>query len=57
MTEKKGVEFSYRNWGPFVFFTKCPDYIVSKLLIEGRKTIVSYNHQLAGHLESQFFFK
>ena len=57
MNKIKAVEYSHRNWGPFVFFTKCPDYIVSKLLKEGRITLDSYNHQLAGHLESQFVFK
>ena len=57
MNKIKAVEYSHRNWGPFVFFTKCPDYIVSKLLKEGRRPLDSYNHQLAGHLESQFVFK
>ena len=50
------VNYRHLNWGPFVLGMKMPDYIVKKLLIEGKKTKHNYNHKLAGHLNNQFLY-
>ena len=56
MNKIKGMNYEHLNWGPFVMKMEMPSYIVKKLLIEGKKTKQSYNHKLAGHLESQFLY-
>ena len=50
----KGVNYRYYHWGPYLFQTKLPQYVIDRLLIDGTKTTRNWNHQLAGHLKSQF---
>jgi len=56
MSKIKNVHYKHLNWGPFVLHTKMPNYIIKKLLTEGKKTKKSYNHQLAGHLDHQYLY-
>jgi len=56
MSKIKNVQYEYLNWGPFVLKTKMPNYIVKKLLTEGKKAKLSYNYKLAGHLDHQFLY-
>ena len=37
------VNYRHLNWGPFVLGMKMPDYIVKKLLTEGKKAKHNYN--------------
>ena len=59
MSKIKNLEYSYMHWGPYVFNTKMPDYILKRLLKDGNKLRKpdSYNHRLAGHLKNQFVYK
>ena len=50
------VELSHTNFGPYLARTKLPDYVIKKLLSEGKKTKQTYNHKLAGHLDNQFLY-
>ena len=50
------VQWSQIPFGPFVMKTKLPDYIINKLLEDGKKELKSYNKNLAGHLKSQFVY-
>jgi len=50
------VELSHTNFGPYLARTKLPDYVIKKLLSEGKKAKQSYNHKLAGHLDNQFLY-
>ena len=50
------INYTYHNWGPFLYRTKLPDNILKKLLIEGKKTKASYNKKLAGHLNHQYLY-
>ncbi len=52
----KEIEQEHINWGPYVMKTKVPDYIIKKLIAEGKKTKKSYNYSLAGHLKNQFLY-
>ena len=54
--KNKEITFGHMNWGPFVYFTKFPDYITKKLLREGKQAKDSYNHALAGHLNHQYLY-
>jgi len=54
MTNK--IEYSFANFGPFLFKSQLPDNIRQKLLEEGIKCQKSHNKKLAGHLENQFAF-
>ncbi len=56
MSGIKEVDFSHINWGPYVMKTKMPDYVLKKLLREGKKAKQSYNRKLAGHLDHQFLY-
>jgi len=58
MSKMKGhtIHYNHINWGPYVMKTQMPDYIIKKLLKEGKKQLGSYNHRLAGHLNSQFLY-
>jgi len=42
------------NFGPYVAITPVNKIIIERLLKDGIETKESYNHKLAGHLESQF---
>ena len=50
------LKISNPNFGPYVMKTELPDYIVKKLMKEGKKAKVSYNYSLAGHLDNQFLY-
>ena len=50
------IELSHTNFGPYLARTKLPDYVIKKLLSEGKKAKQSYNHKLAGHLDNQFLY-
>ena len=50
------LKISNPNFGPYVMKTQLPNYIVKKLLTEGKKAKVSYNYNLAGHLNNQFLY-
>jgi len=54
MTNK--IEYSFANFGPFLFKSQLPDDIRQKLLEEGIKCQKSHNKKLAGHLENQFAY-
>ena len=56
MSKIEKVDYSNINWGPYVMKTKVPNYILKKLLSEGKKTKTSYNHKLAGHLNNQYAY-
>ena len=56
MSEMNNLEYGHINWGPYVLKTKMPDYVIKKLLIEGKKTKESYNEKLAGHLKYQYLY-
>ena len=56
MSKIKEVDYGHINWGPYVMRTKLPNYIIKKLKIEGTKAKVSYNKNLAGHLDNQFLY-
>ena len=56
MSKIKQVDYSYMNWGPFVMKTTMPNYIIKKLLTEGKKLKQSYNRSLAGHLDHQYLY-
>ena len=56
MSKIKQVDYTFMNWGPFVMKTTMPDYIVKKLLKEGKKLKQSYNRSLAGHLDHQYLY-
>ena len=56
MSKIDKVNYRHLNWGPFVLGMKMPDYIVKKLLIEGKKAKHNYNHKLAGHLNHQYLY-
>ena len=59
MSKMKNVEYGHVNWGPYLFRTVLPDYIIKRLLKDGDKLREedNYNHKLAGHLKNQFLFK
>ena len=59
MSKIKNIKYSHVNWGPYLFQTVLPDYIIKRLLKDGDKLRKedSYNKKLAGHLKSQFLFK
>jgi hypothetical protein len=52
--KNKKIDYSFFYWGPFVLKTKIEKKIINKLYIEGKKSKVSYNENLAGHLNNQF---
>ena len=56
MSKIEKVDYGHINWGPYVMKTKVPNYILKKLLSEGKKTKQSYNAHLAGHLDNQFLY-
>ena len=59
MSKIKNVNYGHINFGPYLFRTVLPNYIIKRLLKDGddlRKED-SYNHKLAGHLKNQFLFK
>ena len=56
MSRIKQVDYSHLNWGPFVMKTIMPNYIIKKLLTEGKKLKQSYNYSLAGHLDHQYLY-
>jgi len=56
MSKIKNVNYGHINWGPYVMRTQMPNYIIKKLLVEGKKAKQSYNYKLAGHLNHQFLY-
>ena len=56
MSKIKSVQWSQIPFGPFVMKTKLPDYIINRLLEDGKKELKSYNKSLAGHLKSQLLY-
>jgi len=56
MTKLTNVKLSHQNFGPYLARTVLPNYIIKKLLSEGKKTKKSYNRSLAGHLNNQFLY-
>jgi len=56
MSKIKQVDYGHINWGPFVMRTKMPNYIIKRLLTDGKKLKETYNHRLAGHLDNQFLY-
>ena len=56
MSKIKNVQWSQIPFGPFVMKTKLPDYMINRLLEDGKKELKSYNKSLAGHLKSQFLY-
>jgi len=53
----KNIDYNFYHWGPYLFKTKMPQYIIDRLLIDGKKTTRNWNHQLAGHLKNQFEYE
>jgi len=56
MSKIKQVDYGHMNWGPYVMTTKVPNYIIKRLLTDGKKLKETYNHKLAGHLDNQFLY-
>lgn len=56
MSKIKNINYGHINWGPYVMRTQMPNYIIKKLLVEGKKAKQSYNYKLAGHLNHQFLY-
>jgi len=56
MSEIEKVDYKHINWGPYVMATKVPNYIIKKLLSEGKKTKKNFNYSLAGHLDHQYLY-
>ena len=54
MTNK--INYSFANFGPFLFKSKLPNNLIEELLEEGIRTKEKYNHQLAGHLDNQYVY-
>ena len=54
MAKNLNEYYNFFNWGPFVARFACPKNVLKRLDIEGRKAERSWNHQLAGHIKSQF---
>ena len=54
MAKNLNEYYNFFNWGPFVAKFACPKNVLKRLDIEGRKAERSWNHQLAGHIKSQF---
>ena len=54
MAKNLNEYYSFFNWGPFVARYSCPKNVLKRLDIEGKKAERSWNHQLAGHIKSQF---
>ena len=52
-------EYGHANFGPFLFHTKAPKYLIDRLLKDGNKLRKkhSYNKHLAGHLKNQFLYE
>ena len=50
------IDFFYYHWGPYLLKTEVPQYIVDRLLIDGKNKLKSYNTELAGHLNNQFIY-
>jgi len=54
----KKVEYRHLQWGPYVMMSRIPDYIIARMLEEGRKLKEnnSYNKELAGQIKHQYAF-
>ena len=50
------MNYQYLNWGPFVMRVKVEDYIIDKLIEEGRKSVLDLSSGLAGHVDKQLRF-
>ena len=52
----KKVEYGHLFWGPYVMRTLVPDYIIKRLLKDGKEKLKSYHKKLAGHVKSQLLY-
>ena len=50
------LQYQIIPFGPFVMKTKIPEDMRKRLLRDGKKELVNYNKNLAGHLKSQFLY-
>ena len=48
------MKYHHFTWGPFIMKTSCPKRVLKRLESDGRQAERSWNHQLAGHLKSQY---
>ncbi len=48
--------YRFFQWGPFLYKTEIPKYILKRLLKDGKELKESYNNKLAGHLDNQFLY-
>jgi hypothetical protein len=56
MINDKPITYSYCNWGPFVMKTTIDNYIIEKLIDEGKKKYKNVSNTLAGQLKHQYSF-
>ena len=53
----KGVDYRYSHWGPYLFHAELPQYVIDRLLIDGKKSTRNWNPMLDGHLKGQFDYE
>ena len=53
----EGVNYFYQHFGPYLFQTKLPQYIIDRLLVDGKNCKQSYVHELAGHIDNEFSYE
>ena len=53
----KSVDYFYHHFGPYLYQTKLPQYIIDRLLVDGKNCKQSYVHNLAGHLDNEFVYE
>jgi uncharacterized protein (TIGR02466 family) len=52
-----GVNYFYHHFGPYLYQTKLPQYIIDRLLVDGKKCKQNVGHELAGHIDNQFSYE
>lgn len=50
------MDYNFYYWGPFLMSAKVNKNICEEMLERGRKTIIKFNKQLAGHIEKENLF-
>jgi hypothetical protein len=50
------IDYDTPNWGPFLMKTQVTNEFCDEMLVRAEKCKLSWNHQLAGHLDSQLKF-
>jgi uncharacterized protein (TIGR02466 family) len=50
----KEVKYFYHYFGPYLYQTRLPQYIIDRLLVDGKNSKQDYVPQLAGHLDHEF---